>query len=547
MLALRTSNQFLDISPDIAISLKFSSPLFNDVGDYSYPFKLPLTNSNKRILNFIHRVENTNDKYRYFPTEVLWCGIEMFSGTLRIRTAGPYFEGVLYLDKGNFNWQIANLMLHEMDLGKELFTSETAAMAAYNETTSKCFPQVNIAFPMIENDMFTGTVQTDEFLMCYNYYYHQAPTGLRDVAEGNHLSILVPFLYLRFLLSRIVQLTGYSFEDQFFTKSTELSNLVLYNSWNIDENQLFGGEYPGSIFYQHHVPHVKVNLFIHELEKYFNCRFFVNDLLKTVTVKGANDILSSVETIPFTVGTADMTVLIADRITGASFTMKGDDGDAGFQMAIQWEQENVIEWTGSVQTMFELTNPPISNIVMIGDVWYIVDEDRFVKAVIHAGGTIAWETLQQPILVSTMFNYKEQSSTVLKIETAFSCLAQTLDWEFPFCENLKTEWKKITPRLIFVTFPGDVIKSHSRNANLDLNFNGPVGIFNLFYKQWINWIMNDRTNVQFSRQMSFLDIRDLDFTRKYEIKGNKYLLSEVAVTFSKDTIKPAIIKAFSCL
>ena len=288
-------------------------------------------------------------------------------------------------------------------------------------------------------------------------------------------------------------------------------------------------------------------MFIHELEKYFNCRFFVNDLLKTVTVKGANDILSSVETIPFTAGTADMTVLIADRITGASFTMKGDDGDAGFQMAIQWEQENVIEWTGSVQTMFELTNPPISNIVMIGDVWNIVDEDRFVKAVIHTGGSIAWETLQQPILVSTMFNYKEQSSTVLKIETAFSPLAQTLDWEFPFCENLKTEWKKITPRLIFVTFPGDVIKAHSRNANLDLNFNGPVGIFNLFYKQWINWIMNDRTNVQFSRQMSFLDIRDLDFTKKYEIKGNKFLLSEVAVTFSKDTIKPAIIKAFSCL
>ncbi len=549
MLALRTLDEFLDISPDIAIALKFSSPLFNDVGDYSYPFKLPLTNPNKRILNFIHRVENSNDKYQYFPTDVLWCGIEIFSGTLRIRTAGSFFEGVLYLDKGNFNWQIANLMLHELDLGHELYDSETAAMAFYNETCSKCFPEVNIAFPMIENDMFTGVVMSDEFQAFYNYYYTHSPTGLRDVGETRHLSILVPFLYLRFVLSKIVELTGYVFDDQFFTKTNELSNLVLYNSWNIDEAQLFGGLYPGSIFYQHHVPHVKVNLFIHELEKYFNCRFFVNDLLKTVTVKGANDILFSSPVIPFSECVTEMAILIGDRITGLTLTMKGDDNDQAFTDQTKWEQDNVIEWTGSVETMEQLLYGPISNIIMIGDVWYVIDSNIFYRATIGAGGKVAWVILTQSIDVSTTFNYKYLTDTTLKIDTAFSCLCQTgfLGAGSPFCENLKADWKKISPRLIFVTFVDDVIKAHSRNDNMDLNFNGPVGIFNLFYKAWVNWMMESRTNVQFNKQLSFLDIRNLDFSSKYEVNGNKYLLSEIAVTLTKDTIKPAVIKAFSCL
>ncbi len=547
MLAIRVNEEYLDLNQDVVISIKFMSPLFNTLGDYSFPFKLPFTSKNKMILRFIHRVENTNDKYQFFPADVLWAGVGMLSGSMRIKTAADYYEAVLYIDKGNFNFQSSKQTLHEMNLGKIVQTSETAAMEYYNDSLTKVYPEVNVAFPLVANDLFYGTVATDEQKAFYNFYFSSVPTGLRDVTDHGDPTILVPFVYLRFLLNKAVSLLNYSLDDQFFGQSEELANLLIYNSRNIDNDQLFGGMYPGTIFYQQHMPRVSLNAFIHGLEKYLNCYFFVDDINKIVTIKGAQDILHSSVVIPFTEGVTNLAVLIADQITGAQLAMKPDDGDPAFSDQIQWETGNTIEWTGTVQTMGDLFIPPYSNIVTAGDVWYVIDVNKYYKASLGSGQVITWAELTQDITASTTFNYRYMSELITKIETDLSCLYQFTSWEYPSCENKKDDWKKISSRLIFVTMVDGRIRSATSNENLSLFFHGPKGLFKKFFQEWINWQLDMAVNVQFSKQLSFIDIRDLDFTAKHEIHGNNYLLSEVAVTLTKNTIKPSLIKAFSCL
>ena len=41
MLSILIAEQSLDLSDDFSVSLNLKSPIFNDVGDYSFPFKVP--------------------------------------------------------------------------------------------------------------------------------------------------------------------------------------------------------------------------------------------------------------------------------------------------------------------------------------------------------------------------------------------------------------------------------------------------------------------------------------------------------------------------
>ena len=74
---------------------------------------------------------------------------------------------------------------------------------------------------------------------------------------------------------------------------------------------------------------------------------------------------------------------------------------------------------------------------------------------------------------------------------------------------------------------------------------GNVGLINKHYKAYFDFRMSAKC-LKITKQMTFLELKELDFSRKYMIGGNKYLLSEVQVTMTKGKMNPAIIKAYSC-
>ena len=103
MLALFVNDKALDISGEISITLKFSSPVFNQIGDYTYPFKLPATPLNVSILGYKHRIETANNPWEVFNAILQWNGVIILKGTLRILNAqADLYEATLFMDKGDF-------------------------------------------------------------------------------------------------------------------------------------------------------------------------------------------------------------------------------------------------------------------------------------------------------------------------------------------------------------------------------------------------------------------------------------------------------------
>ena len=82
-------------------------------------------------------------------------------------------------------------------------------------------------------------------------------------------------------------------------------------------------------------------------------------------------------------------------------------------------------------------------------------------------------------------------------------------------------------------------------ANFSLRYTGANGLFNLYWKDWVNWIMNTRKSVKIEKQMDFIELKSIDFTKRYRVNGINYLVSEIAVTLNKSSIKSTQLKCFT--
>jgi hypothetical protein len=90
-----------------------------------------------------------------------------------------------------------------------------------------------------------------------------------------------------------------------------------------------------------------------------------------------------------------------------------------------------------------------------------------------------------------------------------------------------------------------LLRGLAYDTNFSLRYPGSNGLFNLYWKDWVGWMMNDRKSVKIEKQMDFIELKSIDFTKRYRINGINYLISEVAVTLNKSSIKSAQLKCFT--
>ena len=120
MLSIEINGIPLDLPEDFSATLNLKSPLFNTVGDYTFPFKLPATPKNMGLLDWKHRVESNKDKYEYISADLLFSGQLIFSGSIRIKKAADdTYQGSLFVERGNFNFEIKDKWLNDIDFGND--------------------------------------------------------------------------------------------------------------------------------------------------------------------------------------------------------------------------------------------------------------------------------------------------------------------------------------------------------------------------------------------------------------------------------------------
>lgn len=541
MLSILVNDQSLDLSEDFSVSLNLKSPIFSSVGDYSFPFRVPSTDRNRSILGWKNRITSTRDIYETFSGSLRWNGTTLFSGQVKVRSAGEKsFEGTLYMNKGNFNYEIKNQLLHRLDLGMMTFPDDQSAINYFNWSLGRFYPETDFALPEIPNTDFFDPPATNPELYNYNHIF---PDGWlhKTTSDGKDRTILVPFLYLRYLLQRLAGLYGYRLEDHFFTSRDELSRQVIYHSVNL--SQQFAGLQ--LIYYCRFVPQIKVSEFLSALEKWFNCSIHADHNRRVIRIVGNTDVLLNSPVNDFSTGILSISQDIPEPVSGYHFVVGEDSGDKVYQGQLETEKGITELMKGAVRTFVDIPPYPFT---WLGDIYYTVDTGLWWQLSVNPiTFLVEWVQLPSGPLLTDQFFYR-YSDDPAKVETRFSTLLHK--FLGVSCGNPGSGHQKVTPRLFWVGTTGGFgtpvrFRGLSSMASFSLQYPGTNGLFSTFWKEWVSWAMDKRKSVIIEKQIDFAGLKALDFTQKYRVHGTNYLISEVAVTLTRTTIKPARLKCFT--
>lgn len=542
MLSLQINGQYCDLGNDFSFTMNLKSPIFfSDTGSASYPFKLPNTERNRRIFSFRHRIENTSDVYQEMEGCFLWNDKVVFQGTLKLRILNAnWFEGAIYEGNGSFNYYLRNKTLQNISFGELNFSNENTGLAWARQTISSDYeyPTVPCAFPRVFNDMYFGEVPADDDMK----YYNQQETLLQLLYLGVR-SIIIPFLYFRYVQNRLFSEMGYTLDDRFFTTGPKFNRMVLYNSVNANEapgEQYFGGNSLASFKWDYHVPRMKICDFLSGYEKMFGVVHFVNETKKTVRIISLDDIITSVDYEDFSENIISLSTELEEKETGYELKMTTDSGDSDMEAISDLGDLLVERIKESVQSVSDLPPWPASENM---DMRWVKDYQKYYQLKAKVWTATDYDEFSFP----TRFVFKDRKTT---IETGFSSMAAG-DLLMASCKNKREDWKSITPRLMFTdwqTYMGYTwLVARNRTDDRSLfwfEYLSNNGLFEKQYKNYLLWSIGKK-HVKITKQMTFNQVRDFDFAKKYMIGGVKYLIKSIQVNIKNDRIMPAIIEAYT--
>ena len=547
MLSLKISDQNVDLSDDFSITMNLKSPMFGDVGSYSYPFKLPNTPRNASVLGFRHRVENTTDIYREDKGMFLWNRINLFQGTVTLKTLNSkLFEGSILEGQGDFNYQRKKLLLQDINFGEALWFVNTEEKMAYiNACKNTVYPDRAISFPMIHNKTYFEEPPTDYMLEYFNYYDQSTIYEINPVTTTT--MVIVPMLYVRYVLKKIFEHLGFVFDDIFFTSSSDFNKLVLYNSVDCNSGVVTPNyfQYPHSaIGYNFHVPRVSLSDFFTGLESFFNIRFFVNYPTRTVKLISLDTIVKATDFIDLSTNIISVSTEPEEKKTGYHLSMSMDTDDETFTAFKEIQEKFMERIKTPVQSVAELMAWPLSD---YEDIRWVYDEGCYYNLPL----TNVWVALTESYFDDFLYYESIYKNKNESIETKFSALMNESTAPFhAVVGNAMTNWKKSTPKLLFTRYVDNgyydrkMVGEHNTGVN-NLFYYGTYGLLNKHYKAFFDFCMATKL-VKIVKQMSFQELKEFDFSKKYMIGGTLYLVKSIQVTLKKDRIMPATLECFTC-
>ena len=536
MLSLKLANQFVDLPDDFSFTMNLKSPMFGDIGSYSYPFRIPATPRNAMIMNFGHRVESTGDPYQDRQGAFFWNGLSLFSGTSKMKILNiKSYEGSIFDGSGDFNYQIKNNWLQQYNFGEQVFASEAEAMTWINACRTQVYPARPCAFPEVYNDLYFEGGQTEPEMLSYNFY-HRVDNNIHQLSTASQRTPIVPMLYFRYVLEKLFAGMGYIMDDSFFTANPNFNKLVIYNSvtCNNDLNGFFP-TYIQHIYYNYHVPRVKLSDFFTGIENFFNVRFFVNQVTRTIRIVPVKTILAATGYLDYSSNIISISTEIEEKIKGFKLKMDLDGDDGAYDAQNDYEDQFLQSFKGSVDVLSEL--PPWPNADPL-EIRYVVDLGKYYKML-----NKQWVEMDVSTAgLCTQYLYGDFSTD---LATKFSTLIMGGSSNHCNCKNQQLNFTEITPRIFYALYGYFGANAYVTGSNTGLFYNGGAGLFEQYFRTWLTWQMNTKL-VKITRLMSFQELKDFDFEKKIMIQGIKYLVKSLQVTIKKDRIMPALLECYPC-
>ncbi|OIN61159.1 hypothetical protein [Arsenicibacter rosenii] len=266
MLDIRLEGESVDIKPGTQLVLERFNPMFDfDTiqGAKVLDFNLPDTPANRRILGYAHLPQAGNPRRRWYCEKYLSTNL-IERGFIKLREVNPEFNLYFTQNLGELFGDYQDVLLSEMlELGSE--AAPAAPVADPDLTTAK------YCLPSVLNPSFYGNVAVAGYDGIMNQY-----------ASGYMTNARVPMFFVRWVLARIGQLTGWTFRGDWWDSNVG-QRLIFYNLHSLDQ--------AATMTYCNHLPPISPRNLLKEIRKMFNLYLDFDVRRKVITMDFVDDVL----------------------------------------------------------------------------------------------------------------------------------------------------------------------------------------------------------------------------------------------------------------
>ncbi len=307
---IKIGSRYLDLFPESQISFEKTTELWVtgdptlQIGSYSFPFDVPLTDTNRLTLRFPERIDAYTrpviiDGVVLYAGEGMSVGLPLFTGRLFVKTAtnekASIFIVVDGLSRQNEK-KMEDVDMGVFNLGPPL---ELAAVMTYSANNPQYYPF--IFFPVWNETIYktyTGTGNIEYIpgnVFGAARMNHWTGSNWQFVVEANDdikgNSILVPFLRLVYVLDKIITAMGYTLINEWMDDDDELQQICLFNNKSINDVEEI---YKWKIRYNEHVPtKMLITEFLKHVAKWGFCGIFTDHASKTVLLRPYKTVLAT--------------------------------------------------------------------------------------------------------------------------------------------------------------------------------------------------------------------------------------------------------------
>lgn len=358
-----------------------------------------------------------------------------------------------------------------------------------NQELSPNYQYNNFTFPKIKSQNFydTNNQKNTQFL---GYVNNWNGTIFPMNQQDDNKYTLVPYLKLKFILGKIFEFAGYTAEGNFWA-NTELSELVIYNTYsldrqhpNIQESIKKYNVYADRIIYANHLPNISIKSFINAIQKLFCVQIGFDNQNKKVTLNLRKNTLLSSNLVNWG---HKMQILEVEFDEKASYILQYAQGqtEIGFfnslKIGSQTKIEKVEFQVGSLR--FDAYN-------------YAIDD-------------------------------RKGNSTMFGLGT---------DNDFPFKLLF---WRGLQGGIPTAT--AQAFGSYQYTLQIDTE----KGIYNNFWKEYISFLQTCKYVPQKKVYLSIIELKNFDINKKVVINHNHYIIKKLSIDIdnSNDSItKPATVE-----
>lgn len=321
-IGIKKSGEYLDLLPGTRIQRERNSPLFIDSstgsdsipGEVSYPFSLPLTDKNLRLLGYPDNLPASKTLAHDIILEE--SGMQLSGGKLiveqvtsnLVKNNTGQLDGYILSNASEFWQRVRDKKLSDLTLGG----TRTFTWAGYSTSTAGFWKHVHdtwnynssadgdyVFYPAYCKQWESDTI--DKWLNRLEVY-----SGTVEIDRDNNVNTLVPHPFLSYVLKQVFLEHGYAIEGDIFA-DTDFNQITLFSYRAVywAEAKINVGVLPAITgvpipltsvdlkVAEHVPPEISIGNFLVELQKFLPISFLINDNAKKCRVVWVNELSGS--------------------------------------------------------------------------------------------------------------------------------------------------------------------------------------------------------------------------------------------------------------